>query len=107
MNFDEEIAEAFGEVAANNSSSVRIFLTNQRIIGTIARDDGSAPIDAVGYEGRNRIVIAAPIAQFNTPPDATRREQVTVTGGPHAGRWSMVGTQADSGHYYLACISFE
>lgn len=102
VNFQDELAAAFGEISAAGMP-VAYKLSGEPHSGVVRSLPSEYLLQEPGLELIGGIVIASPLAQFPKRPQDGQREVVEVLEGPQCGSFELVGVQSDAGHYYLTC----
>lgn len=110
MTFEEELAAAFAEVG-KQAMPVRFMLSNAEYLGVCRMDTDETPMNEVGYEPKNVLVIVAVREQFGklpvTWPQGARREILQVLDGPYLGKWVLTDVEGDLAHFTLKCSASE
>ena len=107
LSFEDEIAEAFQEVAAEGMPRPFRISGEDHVAASIKEGDSETALTEPGYETFDGITIVVPRVQFSKPPDDSAREIVEIDQEPHKGKWVLVAQQADLAHYILTCKPSE
>lgn len=102
MTFEEELGEAFDEVASV-AMPVQVRISGETYSGVVQAPPSDTPLREPGYEGQDQVVVMIPLVQFSQAPDDTKREVVEILSGPRIGKWILTSVNTDAAFYSLTC----
>ena len=106
MSFDEEIGDAFAEIA-EKGMPVHFRLNNVPLRGVVRSIGSEEFLRESGYEPKGGIVVVIPIKRLDLSPDETSRERLVIADGPFGGAYVVVKVNADMGTYTLTALPTE
>ena len=104
MDFEAEMQAAFGEVG-EKAMPVEFFLTNDRHTGVVQLMASGVEMTEPGLAGKQQVMIACVRSQFTRPPMDSKREIVSITQGPLAGKYVLINVYGDVAHWNLECVA--